>query len=107
MLLCACAQRAHRGRAHRRVCVRAPVPVHSPAAGYNIIITLGVGMAKMTPSRGFCAELATSFVIIIASVYGLPVSSTQIIVGGEFGIGLCEVRRRGERNVLLHACHGA
>ena len=68
-----------------------------PAAGYNIIATLGVGMAKMTPSRGFCAELATSFVIVIASVYGLPVSSTQIIVGGEVGIGLCEVRLRRSR----------
>lgn len=69
--------------------------------GYNIIIALGVGMAKMTPSRGFCAELATSFVIVIASCYGLPVSSTQIIVGGEFGIGLCENIKKGPNYALL------
>lgn len=41
---------------------------------------LGVQLAKMTPSRGYCAELATGVVISVASVYGLPVSTTQIIV---------------------------
>lgn len=58
--------------------------------GYNIIKVLGVQLAKMTPSRGYCAELATGVVISIASVYGLPVSTTQIIVGAEVGVGLAE-----------------
>ncbi len=48
--------------------------------GYNIIKVLGVKMAHMTPSRGFAAELGTALTISIASVYGLPVSTTQCIV---------------------------
>lgn len=48
--------------------------------GYNIIKVLGVKMATMTPSRGFCAELGTALTISIASVYGLPISTTQCIV---------------------------
>jgi len=65
--------------------------------GYNIIKVLGVAMAKMTPSRGFSAELATALVIALASLYGLPVSTTQCIVGAEIGVGLIDggVRRVG------------
>ncbi|EFJ51230.1 hypothetical protein VOLCADRAFT_79832 [Volvox carteri f. nagariensis] len=63
--------------------------------GYNIMSTLGVGLAKMTPSRGYCAELATSFTVSLASVYGLPISTTQCITGAEIGVGLVESIRTG------------
>lgn len=35
--------------------------------GYNVCRTMGVSMAKLSPSRGFSAELATSLVILVAS----------------------------------------
>jgi hypothetical protein len=37
-------------------------------------------MAKMTPSRGYAAEMGTAFVVSFASAYGLPVSTTHSIV---------------------------
>lgn len=58
--------------------------------GYNIILELGVNMLKLTPSRGFSAELAAGLTIVLASFFGIPVSTTQIIVGCEVGVGLCE-----------------
>ncbi|GIL62135.1 hypothetical protein Vafri_16409 [Volvox africanus] len=63
--------------------------------GYNIMATLGVGLAKMTPSRGFSAELSTSFTVALASVYGLPISTTQCITGAEIGVGLTDNIRSG------------
>ncbi|GLC55696.1 hypothetical protein PLESTB_001015700 [Pleodorina starrii] len=63
--------------------------------GYNIMMTLGVGLAKMTPSRGYSAELATSFTVALASVYGLPISTTQCITGAEIGVGLTDNIRSG------------
>lgn len=63
--------------------------------GYNIIKAIGVKMAKMTPSRGYCAELATALVISVASVYGMPISSTHCIVGAEMGIGLVDNIKTG------------
>eukprot|EP00198_Chlamydomonas_reinhardtii_P005535 XP_001694871.1 sodium/phosphate symporter [Chlamydomonas reinhardtii] len=69
--------------------------------GYNIIVTLGVGLAKMTPARGYCAELAAGITISVASVYGLPVSTTQIITGAEMGVGLVESVRTGVNYKLL------
>jgi sodium-dependent phosphate transporter len=51
---------------------------------------MGVKLSKLSPTRGFCAELATAFVIMIASQYGLPTSSSQCITGGIIGVGLME-----------------
>ena len=36
---------------------------------------------------GFCAELATSLVILVASQLGLPTSSSQCIIGASVGVG--------------------
>lgn len=47
-------------------------------------------MAKLTPSRGFSAELATALVILISSQWGLPNSSSQCLVGAIVGVGLLE-----------------
>ncbi|KAJ9518990.1 hypothetical protein QJQ45_026329 [Haematococcus lacustris] len=58
--------------------------------GYKVTRAMGVRLAKLSPTRGFCAELATALVIMIASQYGLPTSSSQCITGGIIGVGLLE-----------------
>lgn len=58
--------------------------------GYNVTRAMGTRMAKLSPTRGFCAEISTSFVIMIAAQYGLPTSSSQCITGGIVGVGLLE-----------------
>jgi hypothetical protein len=58
--------------------------------GYNVTRAMGVQMAKLSPSRGFAAELATALVILVASQLGLPTSSSQCITGGIVGVGLME-----------------
>ena len=60
--------------------------------GYNVTRAMGVRLAKLSPTRGFCAELSTALVIMICAQYGLPTSSSQVITGGIIGVGLCEVR---------------
>jgi len=55
--------------------------------GYKLIVALGFHLTKLSPSRGFCIELCTSFVVIIASFLGIPISTTQCQVGGTVGAG--------------------
>lgn len=56
--------------------------------GRNVIRTVGTNLTKMHPSSGFAAELAAAMVVMTASVLGLPVSSTHILIGAVLGIGL-------------------
>ena len=51
---------------------------------------MGTQMAKITPARGFAAELATALVILVSSQWGLPNSSSQCITGGIIGVGIAE-----------------
>lgn len=55
--------------------------------GYKVIATIGTGITDLSPSRGFVAELATATTVVIASGTGLPISTTQTLVGAILGVG--------------------
>lgn len=56
--------------------------------GYRVMKTIGHKITELTPTRGFCAELAAAGTVVLASRLGLPVSTTHIIVGAVMGVGL-------------------
>lgn len=56
--------------------------------GRRVIATVGSGLTAMHPSSGFAAELAAAGVVMAASVMGLPVSSTHILIGAVLGVGI-------------------
>ena len=55
--------------------------------GYKVIATIGSHITEITPSRGFAAEFATVTTVILASGIGLPISTTQTLVGAVLGVG--------------------
>ncbi len=61
--------------------------------GYKIMRVLGVKMTRLTNSRGYCIELAAALVVILGSFGGLPLSSTQVLVGAVTGVGMLEGKR--------------
>ena len=56
--------------------------------GHKVIATIGTGITQLTPSRGFAATLAAAATVVIASGTGIPVSTTQVLVGAVLGVGL-------------------
>ena len=78
----------------------APVPLIAMAAfgvslivglwflGKEVITTVGSRLAEILPVTGFSAELAASLVILLATAFGIPVSSTHILIGAVLGIGV-------------------
>lgn len=56
--------------------------------GREVILTVGHNLTKMHPASGFAAELAAAAVVMAASVLGLPVSSTHILIGSVLGVGM-------------------
>lgn len=55
--------------------------------GHKVMATVGTGITELTPSRGFAAQLATASTVVIASGTGLPISTTQTLVGAVLGVG--------------------
>jgi PiT family inorganic phosphate transporter len=55
--------------------------------GHKVIATVGSGITDLTPSRGFCCNLAASTTVVIASGTGLPISTTHTLVGAVLGVG--------------------
>ena len=56
--------------------------------GYRVMATIGRKITELTPSRGFAAEFAAASTVVVASGTGLPVSTTQTLVGAVLGVGL-------------------
>ena len=50
--------------------------------------TMSLKITRMNHGQGFSANLATGALVILASLYGLPVSTTHVSVGSLSGIGL-------------------
>jgi PiT family inorganic phosphate transporter len=56
--------------------------------GHKVIATVGSGITQLTPSRGFAATLAAASTVVVASGFGLPISTTHTLVGGVLGVGI-------------------
>ena len=56
--------------------------------GYRVIETMGSKITELTSVRGFTVEFSAATVILVASMMGLPVSTTHAAVGAYVGVGL-------------------
>lgn len=55
--------------------------------GYRIIKTVGMGMVKLETYQGFSADLAGALSLLIASIFGIPVSTTHTKTTAIMGAG--------------------
>jgi len=62
--------------------------------GQEVIRTLGRKIYKIQPLHGFCAETASAGIVIVQSLAGIPLSTSQIITSAVTGVGAIERRAR-------------
>jgi PiT family inorganic phosphate transporter len=55
--------------------------------GWRIVHTMGSRITRLRPVGGFCAETGGAIVILMASRFGIPVSTTHTITGSIVGVG--------------------
>lgn len=55
--------------------------------GWRIVKTMGQKITKLKPVGGFCAETGGAATLIMATVFGIPVSTTHTITGAIVGVG--------------------
>jgi PiT family inorganic phosphate transporter len=65
--------------------------------------TISKKITEINHGQGFSANLVTSFLVIIASKFGVPVSTTHVSVGAIFGIGMISKKRDAKviRSIIL------
>ena len=55
--------------------------------GPRLILIVGKQITRLNPIRAFCVALSAAVTVLVASWFGLPVSSTHIAIGSVFGVG--------------------
>ena len=55
--------------------------------GWRIVKTMGQKITKLKPVGGFCAETGGAITLFIATMLGIPVSTTHTITGAIVGVG--------------------
>ena len=68
--------------------------------GYRVIETVGSKITELNNLRGFTVEFSAATFILIASMMGLPVSTTHAAVGAYIGVGLARGLAALDLNVL-------
>ena len=63
------------------------MPQWTAMGGWRIIKTMGTRIIKMDPAQGFSAQGAGAAVVLAATHYGFPLSTTHVISGGVMGAG--------------------
>ncbi len=72
------------------VLVAAAMGLGSFLGGLRVTETLANKVTRIEPEDGFAANLVTSFLVAVASRFGVPVSTTHVSTGAIVGIGLSE-----------------
>ncbi|HXE56733.1 MAG TPA: inorganic phosphate transporter [Gemmatimonadales bacterium] len=65
----------------------AAIALGTAAGGWRIVKTMGSRITKLQPFGGFCAETAGGITVLMASAWGIPVSTTHTITGAIVGVG--------------------
>ena len=71
------------------VCAAA-ISIGAAFGGWRLIRTLGGKFYKIRPIHSFSTQLTSAFVIIGASLFGLPVSTSQVVSSAIIGVGASE-----------------
>ncbi|KAK9453079.1 phosphate transporter [Dipodascopsis uninucleata] len=73
--------------------------------GYHLMRNLGNRLTLHSPSRGFSMELGAALTTVLATKLGIPISSTQCIIGATVMVGLCNNDLRAVNYRMVAWCY--
>ena len=66
---------------------QAAMGIGTLVGGWRIVHTMGSKITRLTPPQGFCAETGGAITLFLATIGGIPVSTTHTITGAIVGVG--------------------
>lgn len=70
-----------------KLCCALAMAMGTALGGWKIVKTMGHKIFKLEPVHGVAAETSASLVIMSASMFGAPISTTHVITASIFGVG--------------------
>lgn len=55
--------------------------------GWRIVKTMGMKITKLKPVSGFCSDTGSAITLALATMLGIPVSTTHTVTGAVIGVG--------------------
>ena len=69
------------------LCAYSALSLGTLFGGWRIVHTMGSRITRLRPVGGFCAETGGAISILLATKFGIPVSTTHTITGSIVGVG--------------------
>jgi len=70
-----------------KLCAYTAISFGTLSGGWRIVHTMGSRITKLRPVGGFCSDTAGAATILLATAFGIPVSTTHTITGSIVGVG--------------------
>jgi PiT family inorganic phosphate transporter len=70
------------------------IALGTAVGGWRLIRTLGGKFYRIRPIDGFASQLGSAIVILVASLFGGPVSTTQVVSSAIMGVGAAERKNK-------------
>jgi PiT family inorganic phosphate transporter len=70
-----------------KIVCAAAMALGTSVGGWKIIRTVGSKIIKLEPANGFAADLSSAMIIIMATLFKMPVSTTHVISSSIMGVG--------------------
>jgi inorganic phosphate transporter, PiT family len=67
---------------------QATISLGTLAGGWRIVRTMGLKITRLNPMKGCAAETGAAISLFVATLYGIPVSTTHTVTGAIAGVGL-------------------
>lgn len=81
------------------------IALGTASGGWRIIKTLGSKIYRLRSVHAFCAQAASAMVILVAALFGGPVSTTHVVSSSIMGVGagqrISAVRWRVAKNIVV------
>ena len=74
--------------------------------GKGVSETVGINIVKLNPLGAFVAQLSAGIAVFVFTQFGMPVSTTQAIIGGIIGVGLTKGIKTVKWKTILYIVLG-
>ena len=80
------------------------ISLGTAVGGWRIMHTMGHRVVELEPIHGFAAETTAATVLFGAALFGMPVSTTQVISSAIMGVGASKGIRGVRWGVARRSC---